>query len=66
VRRFVFNPRAFEVTVPSVMRASSMPRNPEIARRVVVFPAPFVPRIVTICLSPTDNVTPCTAVMTRL
>ena len=34
--------------VPSVTRASSIPRKPEIARKVVDLPAPLVPRIATI------------------
>ena len=34
---------------PSVTRASSMPRKPEIARSVVVLPAPLVPSSATIC-----------------
>jgi len=35
------------VIVPSVIATSSAGRNPEIARSVVVLPAPFVPIIAT-------------------
>ena len=54
-----------KVIVPSVTRASSMPRKPEIARSVVVLPAPLVPRSATICPASTASVMPCTAVMAR-
>ena len=37
-----------KVIAPSVTRASSMPRKPEIARSVVVLPAPLVPSRATI------------------
>src|SRR5262245_60394914 len=50
---------------PSVTRASSMPRKPEIARSVVVLPAPLVPRRATTCPRATRRDTPCTAVTTR-
>ena len=49
---------------PSVTRASSTPRNPEIARSVVVLPAPLVPSSATIEPSGTSSEIPCTAVMT--
>ncbi len=51
--------------VPSVTRASSMPRKPEIARKVVVLPAPLVPSSATICRGSTASVMPCTAVIAR-
>ena len=51
--------------VPSVTRASSMPRKPEMARSVVVLPAPLLPSSATIWRGWTANVTPCTAVMAR-
>ena len=54
------------VIEPSVTRASSIPRNPEIARNVVVLPAPLVPSRATICFAPTESVMPCTAVIARV
>ncbi len=54
-----------KMIVPSVTRASSMPRKPEIARKVVVLPAPLVPSSATICPGSTASVMPCTAVMAR-
>jgi hypothetical protein len=41
--------------VPSVMAASSAGRNPEMARRVVVLPAPLVPMTATIWFSATSG-----------
>jgi hypothetical protein len=49
---------------PAAMRALSPPRKPEIARSVVVLPAPLVPRRVTMDRSGTRRDTPCTAVAT--
>jgi hypothetical protein len=49
---------------PATTRASSPPRKPEIALRVVVLPAPFVPSSATIERSGTRSDTPCTAVAT--
>jgi hypothetical protein len=54
-----------KVIAPSVTRASSMPRKPEIARNVVVLPAPFVPNSATMRPGSTASVMPCTAVMAR-
>ena len=53
------------VMLPSVTRASSRPRKPEIARNVVVLPAPLVPSMATICPLLDRQVMPCTAVMAR-
>src|SRR6476646_8706671 len=50
---------------PSVTRASSRPRKPEMARRVVVLPAPLVPSSATTLPRGTFSDTPCTAVTTR-
>ena len=49
VRRPVFDALPLKVMAPSVTRASSIPRKPEIARNVVVLPAPLVPSKATIC-----------------
>src|SRR6185295_344864 len=50
---------------PSVTRASSRPRKPEIVRRVVVLPAPLVPSSATTLPRATFSDTRCTAVTTR-
>jgi hypothetical protein len=52
-------------TTPSLTRASSRPRKPEIARSVVVLPAPLLPMSATMPPAGTRNETPCTAVLTR-
>ena len=54
------------VIAPSVIATSSDGRKPEMARSVVVFPAPLVPTNATIEPSGTSSDTPWIAVATRL
>ena len=54
-----------KLIVPSLTRASSRPRKPEIARSVVVLPAPLVPSKATICPASALSVIPCTALTAR-
>ena len=66
VRRSVLQPHAVKLIVPPVTRAASVPMNPEIARKVVVLPAPLAPRIATTWPLPTLIDTPLSARITRL